>query len=176
MGLAECSVADCTTKHYSRGFCRAHYYRLDRYGDPLGMPPPRVRPVETHRVCKTCGETKTIDEYSPGGRGRPRCRECKPCRAARMRSNYSPEKNRAQKLRSKYGITQAEYEAMLKAQGNVCAICCTRPNETLRVDHNHETDAIRGLLCDWCNTGLGKFRDDPALLGKAATYLLQDSS
>jgi hypothetical protein len=56
-------------------------------------------------------------------------------------------------LKRKFGMTLDDYERMLKAQGGVCAICGeARPEErTLHVDHDHETGAIRGLLCFRCN-------------------------
>jgi hypothetical protein len=76
-------------------------------------------------------------------------------------------------LKRKYGLTLAQYDAMLEAQGGVCAICRQpRPEErTLHVDHDHETGAIRGLLCFTCNNALGNFRDEPELFHAAAQYL-----
>lgn len=76
-------------------------------------------------------------------------------------------------MKHKYGLSLEEYKAMLTEQGGVCKIC-KRPDELrshLSVDHCHATGKIRGLLCDRCNTSLGKFRDDPELLRKAADYL-----
>jgi hypothetical protein len=42
------------------------------------------------------------------------------------------------------------------------------------VDHCHRTHRIRGLLCSRCNTGIGKFNDDPGLLMRAAKYLSKE--
>jgi hypothetical protein len=44
-------------------------------------------------------------------------------------------------------------------------------SEALAIDHCHATKAVRGLLCRACNSGLGHFRDNPALLLTATLYL-----
>ena len=81
-------------------------------------------------------------------------------------------------LRRKYGITVADYDAMLESQGGTCALCDATP-ETQRaryttyfhVDHCHDTGRVRGLLCGEHNLLLGRFGDDPVLLRQAADYL-----
>ncbi len=40
-----------------------------------------------------------------------------------------------------------------------------------QVDHCHVTGKVCGILYINCNNGLGRFRDDPALLRAAADYL-----
>jgi hypothetical protein len=40
-----CSVSDCEAVHDARGYCRSHYMRWRRYGDPLGGPTPKPAPV-----------------------------------------------------------------------------------------------------------------------------------
>jgi hypothetical protein len=92
-------------------------------------------------------------------------------------ATYNPAKWRDANLRKLYGITAAEAEALLTSQGGVCAICRTDEWGDLapHVDHDHESGAVRGVLCQACNHGLGKFRDDPGRLRAAADYL-QDAS
>ena len=64
---------------------------------------------------------------------------------------------------------------MLAKQGGSCAICnsakpgCSRKYFT--VDHDHQSNKIRGLLCARCNPGLGFFMDQPELLRAAIHYL-----
>jgi hypothetical protein len=84
--------------------------------------------------------------------------------------------NRKSHLKRKYGLTLEQYDAMLAAQGGVCAICHeARPVErTLHVDHDHTTGAIRGLLCFTCNNALGDFRESRELFEAAAAYLDRD--
>lgn len=98
---------------------------------------------------------------------------CRTCRAAYMRSYYAarPGAKRAVNLKGAYGITLDDYEALLTAQGGVCAICRQPSVKNLHVDHDHATDAIRGLLCANCNTALGLLADDPARLLDAVAYL-----
>jgi ribosomal protein S14 len=77
-----------------------------------------------------------------------------------------------------YSMTIEEFEAMSILQNNQCLICGNENSISrhgtpmkLAVDHNHKTGKVRGLLCTWCNLGLGKFRDDVELLQKAIDYL-----
>ncbi|WP_305789012.1 endonuclease VII domain-containing protein [Symbioplanes lichenis] len=72
-------------------------------------------------------------------------------------------------LRARYGIGQADFDALLDEQGGVCAICGAADPE--HVDHDHATGWVRGILCFNCNGGLGQFRDNPAHLAQAITYL-----
>lgn len=70
----------------------------------------------------------------------------------------------------RYGITLAQYDAMVISQGGKCAIC-GRASERLVVDHDHVTGMVRGLLCDPCNLGIGKLGDTVAALIAATAYL-----
>ena len=101
-----------------------------------------------------------------------------PERSAAYQAEYRnrPQRKRAMRdlyYRRTYGLTADEVDKMLAAQGGVCAICGERPEVEARmhVDHDHETGAIRGVLCSRCNHAIGLLREDPALFARAAAYL-----
>ena len=83
-------------------------------------------------------------------------------------------------LKHAYGITLEEYEVLFAKQNGVCAICAeaekvvdhlTGNTRRLAVDHCHQSKKIRGLLCQACNTAIGKLRDNPELMERAAMYV-----
>lgn len=89
--------------------------------------------------------------------------------------NWERELSRAKwlKRKHKYGLTRDQFFQLLEKQGCACAIC-RKPLETAKnthVDHCHETDVVRGLLCSNCNTGLGLYKDSSLILQKAMDYL-----
>lgn len=129
--------------------------------------------------CSTCKESLPLTSFvrSPahkdGYHG-----VCKPCRNAQRKAKgrtTTPEQNRQYSLKSMYGITPQEYDALYAAQQGRCKICGVDEAKASRgklfVDHHHLTGAVRGLLCHHCNAGLGLFRDSPELLDAAKTYL-----
>ena len=76
-------------------------------------------------------------------------------------------------LKYRYGITLAERDAMLAAQGYVCAICGTdNPGKgDWHTDHCHSSGRVRGILCNNCNKLLGHARDNTDTLRNAIEYL-----
>lgn len=87
---------------------------------------------------------------------------------------WSAETRRANLWRH-YKITPAQYDQQLEKQGGKCAICAsTKPGgrfNTFIVDHDHDTNVVRGLLCNECNMGIGKLGDNPVRVAAAARYL-----
>ncbi len=73
------------------------------------------------------------------------------------------DRSRAVYLKSKYGMTPAEYEELLARQEGLCAIC-KRLLQHPNIDHNHAIGVIRGILCTSCNGLLGKYGDDSEAL------------
>lgn len=99
-------------------------------------------------------------------------------RAANSRAyrRRCPIKAQANRIKHKYGLTPADYEALLKAQQNQCAICGVEfkswpKDATAHIDHDHVSGRVRGLLCSKHNMAMGLFGDDPAMLQRAARYL-----
>ena len=91
---------------------------------------------------------------------------------------YKNHRHRCRKvhLRSAYGMTLDDFDELLESQGGGCAICGKapvdgEPRTRMVVDHCHTSGKVRGILCDLCNTAIGKFHDDPLLLEKAADYV-----
>lgn len=91
---------------------------------------------------------------------------------------YNKVLEKRQKLRSTYGLSWEQYVDFYNTQQGCCAICKTFlklesdiKTETLYVDHCHETQKVRGLLCQQCNCGLGNFKDSITLFKNAMEYL-----
>jgi hypothetical protein len=65
-----------------------------------------------------------------------------------------------------------ELRKMWLDQEGRCAICGDELSEdAFRIDHNHQTGKVRGLLCISCNTGIGLLQDSPEVLSSAAEYI-----
>lgn len=71
----------------------------------------------------------------------------------------------------KHRMTQQEHDAKLRKQRNRCAVCRKKFQKTPHIDHCHKTKRNRGLLCDDCNLGLGRFKDSIEVLSNAIQYL-----
>jgi hypothetical protein len=92
----------------------------------------------------------------------------------RLEKLMDPEKQKNVHLKNRYGITLDQYNAMLKAQDNRCAICrieFASLEKPPSVDHCHDSDAVRGLLCHHCNVFVGFARNSVENLANAIQYL-----
>lgn len=151
----------------------------------MGNKPGSVRgqyKVRDTKVCPCCDTEKPRDEfYARSGlftkAGRPvLMAHCKECHKAGMRAYASDhaDERRAKNLMANYGITPQQYGEMLARQDGGCGICGVKTdsqNRRLHVDHNHETGAVRGLLCDSCNRAIGLLGDSADRLRMAVKYL-----
>jgi hypothetical protein len=122
------------------------------------------------KCCRKCNQLLPINSFY---RGRL---DCKECYLKELRDNYDSDKAADKHLRSKYGISIAEYDQMLSNQNGVCAICKEynvdrATHKRMPVDHCHTTGKVRGILCNRCNLILGKAKDNIELLTNAIHYL-----
>jgi hypothetical protein len=72
-----------------------------------------------------------------------------------------------------YQLSHDRFEQIFAEQGRCCA-CCSNPDpgeSAWRIDHDHQTGLIRGILCSSCNTGIGQLGDSLKGLQQAVDYL-----
>jgi hypothetical protein len=81
-------------------------------------------------------------------------------------------------LKRKYGVSSIEFMAMMRVQGDRCAICGeamvvvgAKGKKRAYIDHDHATGQVRALLCQLCNSAIGFFSEDPARMRRAAEYV-----
>ncbi len=71
-----------------------------------------------------------------------------------------------------YGLSEEDWDNLLVEQYDRCAIC-KRPftqTRTPRIDHDHDTGEVRGLLCNGCNQRLGYLSDSADWVAGAHNY------
>lgn len=131
----------------------------------LGLVPATLRVKRVHpslwpagqRWCASCQSFRDLEDMKGGS-------QCRACKSAVTHSA------RIAKL---YNLTAADYASLLAAQGGKCAICRRDPKtKRLAVDHDHKTNAVRGLLCSRCNHDLmGAAWDSLAMAKALLSYL-----
>lgn len=140
--------------------------------------------ISNAKRCTKCKEIKALGEF-----GKHKSRKdglqvyCRPCTRAYSASYYSNNREKLQRIerRRKYGLSQDDFDEMLARQGNACELCETlKPSDyKWHVDHDHSCcpgkktcgKCVRAILCNNCNSALGKFKDNPELLRQAAEYI-----
>lgn len=160
--------AKCHPKRaeYRQGLCITCYRRLKQADKPRAKCHPE-EPEKFMGLCVSCygRRANTLRKRATCHPDMPRVTADGLCCLCRKRERI-------------FGLTPDDYEAILKLQGGVCAICGkvfsdadNRSRESACVDHDHITGSIRGILCVACNAGIGQMQDSPQILQKAIEYL-----
>lgn len=89
---------------------------------------------------------------------------------AKQDKEYVRKRSRI-KLLNSYGLTEDDFNKLLKKQDYKCFICRKKSNKTLHIDHCHKSGLVRGLLCFRCNFGLTFFDENYENFNRAYKYL-----
>ncbi len=95
---------------------------------------------------------------------RPSCKACRAINDGKDISNADKKLWEATKKPPDYSLFE-------------CPICkkVSIPGiKKIVLEHNHKTGKVRGYVCESCNTGIGRFDDDIAMLKRAIKWLSQD--
>jgi len=138
-----------------------------------------------YKTCNICREKKSISQFSKNKtRLDGYCLRCKTCYSLKNTGYRNKNKqrnliafnhkNRMHSKKRDYGILEYEIQEKMNQQRGGCAICeCDLGTleRQYHIDHNHNTNQVRGLLCSSCNTLLGAAKEQEKILFKAITYL-----
>jgi hypothetical protein len=159
-------------KNAAFGLCKPCYDKK-RFGptrrDKLGI---------AKTDCVQCGKPK---HRRKNGKLSTYCRPCMNIHD-RIWAKRHPDRWRAHqrnaRFKREFGINLEQFNSMVAAQENRCAICLCELSTLVElsankahVDHDHRTLKVRGILCTMCNWLLGQARENEDTLLAAITYL-----
>lgn len=153
-----CSEDGCDRPVLARKLCRLHYQRI--YRAEMG--------------------SERRQEYERRYRERHYDRINERRRAIYASDPENARKYLAAKVKREFGLTLAEYDAYVNGPCEICGKTGPPGERGTRaaivLDHCHETNTVRGALCQQHNIGLGHFQHDPELLRAAIAYLERHNS
>jgi hypothetical protein len=91
--------------------------------------------------------------------------KCKKCATENRRQYYKPHEY----MRRKFNLTDKQYAELMKHDN--CEVCGRDITNKKCIDHCHNTEKIRGVLCNNCNTTLGLVGDNVQVLTELIRYL-----
>lgn len=148
-----------TVKHASGTTCAVCYKKYREKNLPI--PDGRRDATETPELqtCVRCRRDLPWEQFGKeGGRYNRTCRICN-------RSSY-------------YSIDRSIYDLEMKRIEYRCAICRRQFEDKVffrpEIDHCHDSDVFRSLLCGPCNRGLGLVRDNLTTITAAIEYLSKE--
>lgn len=130
--------------------------------------------------CRSCLSIHRLEYQS-----RPEVKKQKAIAQKRVRNRkklidpigYSKQR-RKWVLKAQYGLTPEDYNRMFLEQNGCCYICGNHASENkkgLAVDHSHQTNKVRKLLCSQCNILLGAAKENTKILETAIAYIKEYS-
>ena len=120
------------------------------------------------KTCNVCDRELPLTEYHkrtyPTGRVAYQSK-CKECSTKIRKTYYKPH----EKTRRQLGITEQEFNQLMLTDH--CEICGVTLVKKKCIDHCHDTEKVRGVLCNNCNTALGLVKDNTEVLSRMINYL-----
>lgn len=122
------------------------------------------------KICNVCHKLKKTTEFAKNQNAKNNRSVRRPsCRACRVGMDGTSV-SRADRI--KWAKKKPVYEPF------ICPICKKRTiagvSSKVVLEHNHLNGKVGGWICDSCNTGLGRFKDDPELLKSAIKFLKEN--
>lgn len=129
------------------------------------------------KVCSKCKKNKPFSEFNKSKNSKFGLHHyCRKCVSLCRKNRY--EHNTEKQIQSKYKVNFEFIKNLYVIQSGKCAICNKQISEELiskryglAIDHCHDSNKIRGLLCYSCNSGIGLFHDNVEYLQNAINYL-----
>ncbi len=119
------------------------------------------------KICNICHKLRSTMEFA------------KNQNAKNNRSVRRPSCQKCRKQLEGVNISSAEKNKWSKSkpvdEPFECPICSKRTiagiTSKVVLEHDHRSGKVRGWVCDSCNTGIGRFKDDKKLLERAAKFI-----
>ena len=134
--------------------------------------------MKKHKKCSSCKKIKPLSEFGVKSQTKDglmgRCKKCQ-AKYRTLRYTSNPKHYRDLRLKQKLGIEPEDYDLIYINQDGRCGICGIHQSKLprkLAVDHDHGTGQVRGLLCQKCNSAIGLLKEDPILITRVLTYLI----
>jgi len=132
------------------------------------------------KICKRCGKNKYLKSfyvaytYKQNPVYKSECKTCDKKRTIEYRKLNKAQARRAS-IKYRYDLSDEQLDYIKNNEKLNCEICGNKQSHKIKnnldIDHCHSTTKFRGLLCNSCNIGLGKFKDNINVLKNAIAYL-----
>lgn len=123
------------------------------------------------KICTKCNIKKNLDAFFKNSKSN----WCKDCKYKYARDTYNKKSDLERKYinaKRNFGLEKQDFLEVIKPKK--CEICGYKFESLAEknIDHCHETNIIRGVLCGDCNKLLGYSKDSPKILMSAIKYLM----
>jgi len=121
----------------------------------------------SRKICNVCHRLLDTDKFAKNQNGKNnrsvRRPSCEDCRKTLEGINMSAKTKAEWAKKKPYNVP---FECPICGKRTIAGVTCK-----VVLDHNHRNGEARGWVCDSCNTGIGRFKDDVELINKAIKFI-----